>query len=436
MLLYPKAKLATTVNMFNCIKLQALNYKKKTFHIVVFLLIIILIFSFSSCRKESSNNNIVAGTDTAGFSQQGLKLVGLGASAITQEGSCTSLSSDGNTLAIGGQGGVWIFTRNNDVWTQQGNQLLSTDEVANSFLGGSISLSSDGNTLAVGGPFDNGITEGCIWIFIRNNGIWSQQGNKLVGTGAIGYAYQGGSVALSADGNTLAEGGPTDNKSIGAVWIFRRNNNVWIQQGNKLIGTGLTSCPTQGSSVSLSSDGNIVAFGSQEGIWIFKCNNNLWAQQGDMLTGTDATSIFQGESVSLSSDGNTVVSGAPGDNNLMGATWIFTCNNGIWSQQGNKLVGTGIAGISYQGNCVSLSSNGNVLAIGGYEDNNEAGATWVFTRANGTWVQQGDKLVGTGAIGNSVQGTSVSLSGDGKTLVSGGSFDNNSVGAVWVFNRP
>jgi hypothetical protein len=50
---------------------------------------------------------------------------------------------------------------------------------------------------------------------------FSQQGPKLVGTGAAGYAYQGGSVALSADGNTAIVGGPEDNSDIGAAWSER-----------------------------------------------------------------------------------------------------------------------------------------------------------------------------------------------------------------------
>jgi len=32
----------------------------------------------------------------------------------------------------------------------------------------------------------------------RTNGVWTQQGSKLVGTGAAGATYQGASVALSA----------------------------------------------------------------------------------------------------------------------------------------------------------------------------------------------------------------------------------------------
>ena len=35
-----------------------------------------------------------------------------------------------------------------------------------------------------------------------------QQGSKLVGTGAVGSAVQGSSVAASADGNTAIVGGP------------------------------------------------------------------------------------------------------------------------------------------------------------------------------------------------------------------------------------
>jgi len=50
--------------------------------------------------------------------------------------------------------------------------------------------------------------------------VWSQQGAKLVGTGAAGDAGQGSSVALSADGKTAIVGGESDNGTAGAVWIW------------------------------------------------------------------------------------------------------------------------------------------------------------------------------------------------------------------------
>ena len=65
---------------------------------------------------------------------------------------------------------------------------------------------------------------------------FSQQGPKLVGTGTVGVAEQGYSVALSADGNTALVGGPGDNKSAGAAWVYTRNGNVWTQQGSKVVG--------------------------------------------------------------------------------------------------------------------------------------------------------------------------------------------------------
>jgi hypothetical protein len=71
----------------------------------------------------------------------------------------------------------------------------------------------------VGGDGDN-VNTGAAWVFIRNNGVWTQQGSKLVGTGAVGKAHQGISVALSADGNTAISGGESDDSGVGAAWVF------------------------------------------------------------------------------------------------------------------------------------------------------------------------------------------------------------------------
>jgi len=68
---------------------------------------------------------------------------------------------------------------------------------------------------------------------------FGQQGHKLVGSGvAVGPSEQGNSVAVSADGNTAIVGGPYDgvgNSSVGAAWVFTRSNGVWTQQGSKLV---------------------------------------------------------------------------------------------------------------------------------------------------------------------------------------------------------
>ena len=393
----------------------------------------------------------------AAFTQQGNKLVGTGADktgGTVYQGHSVALSADGNTLVEGGYGdnrgagAVWVFTRgSNGSWSQQGQKLIGSDATGAAAQGRSVALSADGNTLVEGGYGDNGYA-GAVWVFTRDsNGTWSQQGQKLVGTSATGAAQQGSSAALSADGNTLVEGGYDDNGHAGAVWVFTRDSNgTWSQQGQKLIGTSATGAAQQGISVALSADGNALVEGGEAdnggagAVWVFtRDSSGTWSQQGQKLVGSGGTTIAnQGISVVLSNDGNILVEGGYGDNGYAGAVWVFTRDsNGTWSQQGQKLVGTGGAGQSFQGWSVALSADGNALVEAGDGDNSGAGAVWVFARGgNGTWSQQGQKLVGTGAVGHATQGISVALSKGGNTLAAGGRTDNNNFGAVWVFVQP
>src|ERR1700722_11827023 len=107
------------------------------------------------------------------------------------------------------------------------------------------------------------------------------------------------------------------------------------------------------------------------------------------------------------------------------------------SQQGRQLVGTLAVGNAHQGVSVALSGDSNTAIVGGHADNSWAGAAWVYTRSGGGWLQQGSKLVGTGAVGNASQGVSVSLSADGNTALVGGNTDDNTlfIGAAWVYTR-
>ena len=141
----------------------------------------------------------------------------------------------------------------------------------------------------------------------------------------------------------------------------------------------------------------------------------------------------QGASVAVSADGNTAIVGGPQDSSGVGAAWVFTRSGGMWTQQG-KLVGTGNMGASQPGASVSVSADGNTAIVGGPNDASGVGAAWVFTRSGVVWTQQG-KLVGTGNMGASEQGASIALSGDGNTAVLGGPNDASGVGAAWVFTR-
>ena len=333
-------------------------------------------------------------------------------------------------------------------------------------LGMSVALSAEADTAIVGGPGPNGADRlrspsigpaGAAWVFANRGGAWIQQGDKLVGsTGENGGGLwsQGASVGLSGDGNTVLVGGPSDDRTMGAAWVFTRSGGAWTQQGNKLVGTGVDRqreppmSAGQGISVALSADGNTAIVGGwrAEAAWIFTRSGKIWTQQGARLVGTGAVgSARQGMSVALSADGNTAIVGGWSDNSRTGAAWIFTRSGGVWTQQGRKLVGTGAVGSACQGMSVALSADGNTAIVGGPGDSprdrsvpfglGAAGAAWVFTRSAGVWTQEGDKLVSAGATGSARQGASVALSADGNTAIVGGVSDDRGVGAASIFMR-
>jgi len=391
------------------------------------------------------------------------KLIGTGAVGNAAQGTAVALSADGNTAIVGGPadnggaGAVWIFTLTNGVWTQQGNKIVGTGAVGNAGQGAAVAISADGNTALIGGPGDAG-NLGAAWVFTLLSGVWTQQGAKLVGAGAVptdGKVSQGCSVALSADGNTALVGGRKDNSTAGgAAWVFTRSNSVWSPQGAKLVGSGAVRGnvfygPTnlgvdQGASVALSADGNTAVVGgpfdsyvsggdaytSGGAVWVFTRSSGFWSQQGAKLAAGRDLFSYEGASVAVSSDGNTFT--AVGDDPF-GSVWVFTRNNGVWSQQGSNLMVSGAGrGLYVEASSTALSSDGNTALIGGSGDNQSVGAAWVFTRSNGVWTQQGGKLIAAGAIGQSQQGASVSLSADGKTALIGGPGDNGGAGATWV----
>jgi uncharacterized protein (TIGR03437 family) len=394
----------------------------------------------------------------AQYTQLGNKLLVSGEVGLPTAGTSVAISADGNTALVGGPadnggaGAVWVFTRNNGAWVQQGGKLLGNG-VAKSIAGqgSSVALSADGNTAIIGGFNDNAGT-GAMWAFTRANGVWAQQGPKQIGTltGLTGISHQGISAALSADGNTALVGGDLDNNFLGAAWVFTRTNGVWELNPIQLVGNAVGQAH-QGISVALSSDGNTAILGGPGdsngagAAFVFTRSGSVWTQQGNKLTGAGGTgNAGLGSSVALSADGNTAVVGGSGDNNTAGAVWVFTRANGVWTQQGSKLVGSDSAFARYLGQSAAVTADGNTAVVGGpgglpnlFGRNLAVGATWVFTRTNGNWSQQGSEFAGTGTAGNdALQGTAVAVTPDGTTALVGGPADNGSFGSVWAFTRP
>jgi hypothetical protein len=157
---------------------------------------------------------------------------------------------------------------------------------------------------------------------------FEQQGSKLIGIGAIGPAYQGWSVAISADGNTAVGGGNADDSGVGAAWVFTRSDNTWAQQGSKLVGTGASGVAGQGGSVAISADGNTALVGAlsdggKTDLVVYNTSTGVWY---GLKSGSNYTTTIN---ISWGGAGYTPIKGDyDGDGKTDRATYVSS--TGIW----------------------------------------------------------------------------------------------------------
>ena len=294
-------------------------------------------------------------------------------------GTSLSLSSDGNTVAIGtllsenggSTGDVSIFTFDGSHWNLKGSVIKSTE--SNDLFSNSIDLSLDGNTVAIGAPWsDIGATSsGSVSLFYFDGNDWTKKGEVLTGSE---FNSLGKSVALSSDGNVVVAGATNDNAAVGSVRVYSYESSEWVQKGAKIEGT--FSAELFGHSVSISNDGNIFAAGAPRNseinlnsgeVRVNSYFNSNWIQLGSDISGESFSEWF-GHSVSLSGDGKVLAAGSPFFSELRpGSANIFEYNGNDWQKLTATIVGDKNAdnlGINLQ-----LSQNGSCLAIGasGYD---------------------------------------------------------------------
>jgi phosphodiesterase/alkaline phosphatase D-like protein len=378
--------------------------------------------------------------------QQGPKLTGGEASGKADFGLSVAISGNGETVLVGGPsdnnavGAAWVFTRSGSTWSQQGPKLTGSGEVGEAQFGYTVAISEDGNTALIGAGKDNGV--GAVWVFTRSGSSWTQQGSKLTAAEEVGEGHFGCcGLALSADGNTALIGGYGDSTNVGAAWVFTRSGSTWSQQGAKLTAGDETGAGKFGYAVALSGDGDTALVGGGAdnknvgAAWVFTRSGSTWTQQGSKLTGSGETGAGQlGYAVALSAEGNTALLGAGADHSGLGAAFTFTRSGSTWTQLGSKLTAAEETGAGHFGCCgVALSGNGQRALIGGYEDGTGAGAAWLYRLSGSAWVQSGSKIAGGEELGAASFGRSLGLAANGSAAVIGGPFDDEFVGAAWMF---
>ena len=230
-----------------------------------------------------------------------------------------------------------------DVASSQ-NVISSTDATEGDAFGGAVALSADGKTLAVGALYaDVGGSkdQGSVTVFGRSGKSWVEE-KVLVAENGNAEDWFGYSVALAADGNTLAIGAVyadvNGNTDEGAVSVFARSGGAWALQKTLNISSG-TAGDLFGYAVALSADGSTLAVGAisadiqanadQGSVSVFARTGSAWKEQQVITLDNGAASGNFGWSVSLSTDGNTLAAGGP--NQGAGKAAVFTRSGGTWS---------------------------------------------------------------------------------------------------------
>ena len=352
-------------------------------------------------------------TNAQTWTQQGSDIDG--EAANDNSGRNVSLSSDGSTVAIGGyrndgngtnSGHVRIYENISGTWTQVGSDI--DGEAAYDQSGWSVSLSSDGSTVAIGAiqNDDNGTNSGHVRIYKNISGTWTQQGSDIDGEAANDLS--GWSVSLSSDGSTVAIGAIQNDgngTNSGHVRIFKNTSGTWTKIGSDI--DGEAAGDQSGWSVSLSSDGSTVAIGTRYNdgngtdaghVRIYKNISGTWTQVGSDIDG-EAAGDGSGWSVSLSSDGSIVAIGAnynDGNGTNSGHVRIFKNTSGTWTKIGSDIDGEAAGDSS--GVSVSLSSDGSTVAIGAtFNDGNGSNAGHVRIYSPCTTTSSTDTITSCGA---------------------------------------
>lgn len=205
----------------------------------------------------------------------------------------------------------------------------------------------------------------------------------------------GGAVVVSSDGSTLAVGSLRSNGDQGSVTVFGRSGGKWVQQ-EVLVDANGGKKDWFGYSMAISKDGSTLAIGAvyadvagraDEGnVLIFARSGGAWTLQKTLVGESGAAGDVFGVAVSMSADGNTVAVGAAGDDVAgvadKGSVSVFVRQGADWSIQKVLSDDNGVAKANF-GSSVSLSSDGNTLAVGG--PNAGKGSVVVFSRLNGAW---------------------------------------------------
>ena len=291
-------------------------------------------------------------------------------------------------------------------------KLLAGDASTFQQFGRAVAIDDD--TAVIGAPTSPLGAEGfgSAYVYVRTTSGWQFQ-QKLTAFDATPDKFFGVSVAI--DGDTIVVGAVGDSNAgfaSGAAYVFERSNNVWVMK-QKLTGSENSAFDSFGLSVAI--HGNTIvcgAFGNSPGFnpasvgttYVFTLNGNQWLET-QKLTASDASenNSFGGR---VAFDGDTIIVGAIGNSQFAGAVYVFTFEDSSWVEQEKLTAHDASPGVIF-GYRLGVSGDTIVVASEGNANdwmNLKYSAAYIFRRTPSGWHQQKkfttDDVVVAGRIEN------------------------------------
>jgi len=218
-----------------------------------------------------------------------------------------------------------------------------------------------------------GVMANSLDMYENNEGVWEQVGEDI--DGERKGDWSGYSVSLSQDGLTLAIGAILNSdkgKHSGQVRVYRNISGKWSQIGGDINGKAVRDY--FGASVSLSSDGQMMAIGAHQGgissgyVSVYQNVSGFWEQIGKDIVGLP-TGNFSGWNISLSDNGAaiSIASYNHGKEKRYGYVRTYRSVSNRWVQQGAD-IDDRIAGYNLSGfNAMNLSNDNTITLIGAFD---------------------------------------------------------------------
>ncbi len=373
-------------------------------------------------------------------------------------GFSTSLSADGAVLAVGAiratvgdapaAGRVYLYFRGLDGWELL-QEVTAPAPAPEDFFGWSVSLSADGDRLAVSALQEDGggrgpdpapttaraADSGAAYVFDRIDGRFAHTATLKASNADAGDAF-GMSLALSADGRTLAVGAGGE-----------RSAEVAHPEDDGLPGAGA--------------------------VYILQDRAGAWEEVAFLKAANAAAAAQFGTSVAIDADGDTVVVGAIGDGSgppdgptdtrfaNSGAVYVYR-SLGWPGRQAATVKPAFVRANTAYGRSVGVTGDGGLIAVGASWEHSDAtgvdgdaanqragfsGAAWLRAEDGGDWPEL-HYVKPSNTAPNQNFGANVAMSSAGRTLVVGAPGESSAPdradgvgddapksGAVFVFER-